>query len=59
MQAEYSLDQFFADIKYKRNISKEGELEDGEVDLSSDELEPFTNQTTDFNKDGFQGTCTN
>ena len=61
----YTLDQLFKEIKYKRKLSKDGRLEDGEVDISSDECEPYNNETGDTNKDPFAnrleygGTCTN
>jgi len=35
--APYHLDELFDEINYKRNISKEGDIEDGEVSVSSDE----------------------
>lgn len=61
----YTLDKLFGEIKYKRKLSRDGKLEDGEVDISSDECEPYDNETGDTNKDPFGnileygGTCTN
>jgi len=34
---EYDLDSFIKEIGYKRSFSESGELEDGEIEVSSDE----------------------
>jgi hypothetical protein len=60
----YTLDLLFKEINYKRTFTKAGEVEDGEVEVSSEECEPYGNNEAS-NKDSFEnsevftGSCTN
>jgi hypothetical protein len=63
--SRFSIDTLFEEINYKRIISKQERLENGEIDVSSDECEPHSAQTGEtqsdmlHNRNAFSGICPN
>lgn len=60
----YTLDLLFKEINYKRTFTASGEVEDGEVEVSSEECEPYsTKEAINRNpfdvSEVFTGSCSN